>query len=209
MVVWLGVAQKTRSKRHMFKIDWTTCSRYNNHSRLKGEGIRLIRTFDEHKKNFTLVKNQIFIWAPNIMMRMTMTSNWICWKPSRTNCMFRILGEVGYIDYPISVGGLTMIAGDISEGDIEFLYAMKLMPPKDTWSILFILTLFTRNTTIATTLKVPTLFIFAYNFFYYSTNTLGHAINLLEMYGNWALMHVISITHQKVEPLTNVVDLAK
>ena len=46
--------------------------------------------------------------------------------------MFRILGEVGYIDYPISVGGLTMTAGDISEGDTEFLYAMKLMPPKDT-----------------------------------------------------------------------------
>ena len=43
---------------------------------------------------FTLIMNKIFIGAPKIMRKMARDS--ICnWQSSWTNCMYRILQEVG------------------------------------------------------------------------------------------------------------------
>ena len=33
----LGVAPRTTTERHMLKIDWTMCSKYDNHSKLNNQ----------------------------------------------------------------------------------------------------------------------------------------------------------------------------
>ena len=46
---------------------------------------------------FIFITNKIFIQAPKIMKKVAMASIWICYT-SRTNCVFHILGEVGYLE---------------------------------------------------------------------------------------------------------------
>jgi hypothetical protein len=60
--IWLNVAPRTDTIRHLFKRDWSTCSKYDIHSRFNnqhnGEDLydHLMST-----RIFTLMMNKIFI----------------------------------------------------------------------------------------------------------------------------------------------------
>ena len=68
-------------QKDMFKRDWTTCSKYDNHSRPKGQ--HDWEDLYDHLMNmriFVKIMNNIFIRAPKTMRTVTTTSIsiWIC-----------------------------------------------------------------------------------------------------------------------------------
>ena len=56
--------------RHVYKRDWTTCSKYNNHSRLNNQHKWVIKIF-----NF--VMNKIFIWVQLVTRRAATALTWL------------------------------------------------------------------------------------------------------------------------------------
>ena len=70
-LIWL---KKQIPKRHMFKKDCFTCSKYDNHYRFNSQhnwigGRGAIWPFNEHVWLVTLIMNKIFIQAPIIMTK--------------------------------------------------------------------------------------------------------------------------------------------
>ena len=95
--MWLGVVPWTNTKKKdVFQRGWTTCSQYNIHSRFDNQH-NWERDLYDHlmsAKIFTLILNQIFIYAPNIMRKAIRALIWIG-QLSRTYCMFSYHKENG------------------------------------------------------------------------------------------------------------------
>ena len=93
--VWLGVNPTTNTKRHVFKKDWTAHSKFVNHSTGNNQHNR--EDLYDHLMSmsiFTLIMNETFIWAPEIVRGKATATIRICYS-FRSKCKFHIRQEVG------------------------------------------------------------------------------------------------------------------
>ena len=93
----VGFNLKRAPKRHMFVTYWIVCLNHAHHSRLgrQHEWWRSTWPLNELEARifWSLIMNNIFIWALHIMRQMTVGPTWL-YSSSCTNNVFHILQEV-------------------------------------------------------------------------------------------------------------------